>query len=102
VVPLETRTGNFILAFDNTSGLATGFAIDNITGQSAAVPVTLRNDTGAVIGTPVINLSAHGHKAFLLGPTYAATAGKRGTVELDTPANGQISALGLRATPNGT
>ena len=101
-MPLETRTGNFILAFDNTNGLATGFAVDNIGDQAKAVPITLRNDAGVVIGTPVINLSAHGHKSFLLAPTYAVTAGKRGTVELDTPLAGKISALGLRATPAGT
>jgi hypothetical protein len=28
-------------------------------------------------------------------------AGKRGTVEFDTPADGQISVLGLHATPTG-
>ena len=103
VVPLETRTsGNFILAFDNTNGVATGVALANVTGQAAAVPVILRDDAGTVLGTPTINLPADGHTSFLLTPTYAATAGKRGVVEFDTPAGGRISALGLRATPSGT
>ena len=49
------------------------------------MPVVLRDDTGAVLGTPTINLPAQGHTSFLLTPTYAVTAGKRGTVEFDTP-----------------
>jgi hypothetical protein len=39
----------------------------------------------------------------LTDPTYGypATTGKRGTLELDTPAGGQISAIGIRADPDG-
>jgi hypothetical protein len=103
VVPLETRTsGNFILAFDNTGGLSTGLALANVVNQAAGVFVVLKDDTGANLGTTTINLPADGHTSFLLTPTYAATAGKRGTVEFDTPSGGAISALGLRATPNAT
>ena len=57
----------------------------------------IRDDTGAQIGTPLLNLPAHGHTSFMLTQNYAITAGKRGTVEFDTPAGGQISVLGLRA-----
>jgi len=103
VVPLETRIGGaFILAFDNTNGLATGLALANIVNQNAGVFVVLRDDTGASLGTTTINLKPDGHTSFLLTQTYAATAGKRGTVEFDTPPGGRISALGLRATPNAT
>ena len=62
----------------------------------------LGDDTGAALGSPTINLPATGHTSFLLTLNYAVTAGKRGTVEFDTPPGGQISALGLRATPAGT
>ncbi len=103
VVPLETRAGgSYILAFDNTDGLATGLALANVSTQAASVFVTLRSDTGAVLGTTTINLPAHGHTSFLLSPAYAATTGKRGTVQFDTPAGGSISVLGLRATPSAT
>jgi hypothetical protein len=49
----------------------------------------------------VINLAAHGHTSFVQTSSYAFAVGERGTVEFDTPAGGQISALGLRATPTG-
>ncbi len=103
VVPLETRTsGAFILGFENTNGVATGIALANISNQAASINTILRDDTGAVLGNPAILLPAHGQTSFLLTPAYANTAGRRGTVEFDTPSGGKISALGLRATPDST
>lgn len=103
VVPLETRkSGGFMLGFDNTSGVATGIALANISAHAASINTVLRDDTGALLANPTINLPAHGQTSFLLTNGYAATAGKRGTAEFDTPSGGQISALGLRATPNST
>jgi hypothetical protein len=102
VVPLETRNASaYVLAFDNTNGLATGLALANISNQAANVPVVVRDDTGAMLGTAAINLAARGHTSFLLTSNYASVVGKRGTVELDTPASGNISVLGLRAAPTG-
>jgi pimeloyl-ACP methyl ester carboxylesterase len=100
VVPLETRNASaYTLAFDNTNGVVTGVALANVSNQVVAVPIVLRDDTGASLGTAVINLAAHGHTSFLLTANYSITTDKRGTVEFDTPAGAQISALGLRATP---
>jgi hypothetical protein len=65
------------------------------------VPVILRDATGASLGTATISVSAQGHTSFLLKDTYQVTSSKRGTVEFDTTASGQISVLGLRATPTG-
>jgi hypothetical protein len=106
VVPLETRNaGSYVLAFDNTNQnsnqLTTGLALANVSSQPAAVPVTIRDDTGATLGTATINLPAQGHTSFMLPSSYAFANGKRGTVEFDTPAGTQISALGLRATSAG-
>jgi len=102
VVPLEARNASgYVLAFDNTNGLATGLALANVSNQAVAVPVILRDDKGASLGMATINLAAHGHASFILANTYASVAGKRGTVEFDTPASAQISALGLRVTPTG-
>jgi hypothetical protein len=51
VVPLETRNGTaYVLAFDNTNGLATGVALANVSNQAANVPVVLRDDTGGSLG----------------------------------------------------
>ncbi|MGA2434577.1 MAG: BACON domain-containing protein [Bryobacteraceae bacterium] len=102
VVPLDsTPASAYILAFDNTNELATGLALANTWNQPASVPVTVRDDTGAVLGTASIDLAADGHTSFMLTDDYAFTAGKRGTVEFDTPSGGQIAVLGLRATPAG-
>jgi hypothetical protein len=102
VIPLETRDANaYILAFDNTNGLATGLALANVSNQAVSVPVVLRDDTGASLGTAAINLPALGHTSFILADSYPSVAGKRGTVEFDTPTGAQISALGLRGTPSG-
>jgi hypothetical protein len=102
VVPLETHnTSTYVLAFDNTNKLATGLALANVSSQAVAVPVVLRDDTGASLGKETIKLAASGHTSFILADSYASVAGKRGTVEFDTPAGAQISVLGLRATPAG-
>ena len=101
-MPLETRNPKaYLLAFDNTSGLATGLALASVSTQAANVPVVVRDDTGASLGTATIDLAARGHTSFVLTDRYTFAAGKRGTVEFDTPADVQISVLGLRATPNG-
>jgi hypothetical protein len=102
VVPLESRTASgFILAFDNTAGTATGIAVNSVSAQSVNVPVIVRDDTGNQLTTDTLSLNANGHLAFTLGSSqtgykYPQTANIRGTIELDTPAGGQIGALGIR------
>lgn len=102
VVPLETRNASaYVLAFDYTNGAATGLALANVSNQAANVPVIIRDDTGASLGTATIDLAALGHTSFMLATRYAFVVGKRGTVEFDTPAGAQITALGIRATGAG-
>ena len=103
VVPLETRNANaYVLAFDNTNGLTTGLAVANVSNQAEKVPMIVRDDTGAQLGTATIDLAAHGHTSFLLAINYPFAKNKRGTVEFDAPSNGQISALGIRSAPTGS
>jgi len=103
VVPLETRNApSYLLAFDETTGLNTGLALANVSATAGNVNVIVRDDTGAVIPTTVatIPLAADGHTSFMLNDPqqgFPELAGKRGTVEFDTPSGGQISVLGLRA-----
>ena len=106
VVPMETRRANsFLLAFDNTSGLVLGVAVENVTAQPAVIPVVVRDDKGAIISTrrTSISLGGNGHTSFVLSDPangFPETADRRGTIEFDTPPNGgQISVLGLRFTP---
>ncbi|MEQ1948233.1 MAG: hypothetical protein ABL995_13650 [Bryobacteraceae bacterium] len=103
VVPLETRNADrYILAFDNTGVLATGVAVATLSAQPANIPVIIRDEMGAELGTATIALAGRGHTSFLLNAKYSATIGRRGTIEFDTPGFGtanarQISVLGLRA-----
>ena len=103
VVPLESRTASsYILAFDNTGGTATGVAISTSSLQAASIPVVIRDDSGAQIGTGSISLAANGHSAFVLTTQFPVTTGKRGTLEISTPAGGQIGVLGIRTPPANT
>lgn len=100
VVPLESRnSASYVLWFDNTAGLVVGLALANISTQLAAVAVTIRDESGSVIGTDTITLAAQGHASFELPKRLAQTAQRRGTVEFHTAAAGQISVLGLRFNP---
>jgi hypothetical protein len=103
-VPLESRTPNsFVLAFDNTNGLTTGVALANLSGSSANITATFRDDAGTQIGTPEsISLAAHGHTSSMLTDLHAAAAGKRGIVEFAAPQEAGLSVIGLRATSDGT
>jgi hypothetical protein len=102
VVPLETRNaGAYLLVFDNTNGLVTGVAVANAATSAASIPVVIRDDTGALIGSDAISLAAGGHTSFVLTNRYTLTAGRLGTIEFDTPPGGSISAIGLRFTSTG-
>ena len=103
MVPLQTANATaYILAFDNTNGLSTSLDLANISNQAANVPMTVRSDTGAKLGTTTVDLPAHGHRSFTLAKTYSFSSGKRGTVEFDTPPNGQISVVELRTSATGS
>jgi len=101
VVPLETRTPkSFVLAYDNTNGLATGLALANLSSQIVSVTVVARDDTGATLAQNQIQLVGNGHTQFMLtNPVqgFPVTDGKRGAVEFQVPSGGLISALGIRA-----
>jgi streptogramin lyase len=100
VVPMETRNASsYLLAFDNTSGVVLGVAVENVSAQAGNVGVIIRDDTGTQIGTGTIPMSASGHTSFVLSSQYPVTANKRGTIEFDRPSGGQISAMGMRFTP---
>jgi hypothetical protein len=105
VVPMETRNASsYLLAFDNTNGLVLGVAVQNISPQNATIPVIIRDDAGSVVSSPgtTISLGGTGHAAFVLSDPvlgFPVTADKRGSIEFDTPAGGQISVLGIRFTP---
>jgi hypothetical protein len=102
-VPLETRDANsYTLAFDNANGVAMGVALQNVSASPANVPVILRDDKGAQIGSDTITLAGLSHTSFVLASQYPVAANSKGTIEFDTPPGGRIGALGLRFTPAAT
>jgi len=103
VVPLETRNArSYLLAYDNIGGVVLGVALQNISTQPTNIPVLIRDDSGAEIGTGTLSLPGSGHTSFVLSNQFPVTANLRGTVEFDTPSAGQISVLGIRTTQLGT
>jgi hypothetical protein len=101
-VPLQAQNAaSYTLSFDNTGGLAAGIAVANVASQPAAIQMILRDDAGAVLATDSIRLTGSGHLSFVVADRYAAAGQRRGTIELQTPAGGQISALGIRAATSG-
>jgi hypothetical protein len=80
-------------------------AIANASSQTATIPTVVRNDAGQQIASGNLVVMAHGHTSFMLTDIghggYSQAAGERGTIEFDTPAGGQISVLGIRATAAG-
>jgi len=99
-VPLETRkAAAYLLSFDNTSGIATGVALANLSATAANVPVVMRDDTGVQIGSASLPLAGKGHTAFVLTDKFPTIANRSGTIEFDTPSGGRISVMGLRFPP---
>jgi hypothetical protein len=103
VVPVENQNASaYVLPFDYTGGHTTGVAVANLTNQAVSIPVVLRDSTGASLGTAAsIILGPNAHTSFLLSTSYPAVTGLLGTLELDMPSGGQISALGIRAAASG-
>jgi hypothetical protein len=101
-VPLQVQNAAaYTLSFDNTGGLGTGVAVANASNQAGNVQTTVRDDTGAVLATDSIKLAGSGHLSFALSDRYPAAAQHRGTIQFQTPANGQIGVLGIRAATSG-
>jgi len=104
VVPLESRNAQaYIIPFDNTSGKATGIALNAVSSQQVSVPVTVRDDAGTALFNDTITLAANGHYAFTLGTDrYPFARTIRGTIEFLAPTGVSIGALGIRISPGAT
>jgi sugar lactone lactonase YvrE len=89
------------LAFDDTNGLATGVGLANGSTSAAAIRAVLRDQTGNIVTSKILDLPANGHTAEMLIGWFPAAQNIRGTVEFDAPAGGLIGAAGIRSTPAG-
>jgi sugar lactone lactonase YvrE len=102
VVPIETRNSNgYIVAFDNTSNIATGIAISVASPFAQSIPVVVRDDQGNLIntGSGFVILNSNGHSSFVMTNNFPSTAGLRGTIEFDKPTGTEISVIGIRSPP---
>jgi hypothetical protein len=102
IVPIESRNSpSYIVAFDNTNGLAAGVAVANLSASAVTIPVLIRDISGAQLGSGVVTVAANGHSAFVLSDQFISAANQTGTIEFDAPAGSQITVLGLRFPASG-
>ena len=102
VVPLSAGVASSLtLAFDNTGGLATGIALASSSLNTATIGVVARDPNGLIAANTSIKLPPLGHTSFVVASEFPALANARGILEFALPANTQVSAVGVRATPAG-
>jgi pseudomonalisin len=102
LVPLSSSVASsYVLAFDNTGGLATGIALASSSLQEVKVGVVARDRNGLVVANGAVALPALGHTAFVVSTQFPALANQRGILEFTPPVSAQVSVMGLRATPSG-
>ena len=84
------------LIWDDT-GLTTAVAIVNPSSVDTIVAVTVKDTTGALIGTANVTLAAKSKTAIALStlPGLSGMAGKRGSADFAVT-TGNVSVLGLR------
>ncbi len=105
-------TAGFAMAFDETTGFDTGFALANVSSTDTVIENLYFYDTNGnfLYSDSSHTLAPHTHEAFMLSNRYSAQlAGKQGTVRLyygvqGNPAAGTtgITGMGLRTNPGGT
>jgi hypothetical protein len=99
-IPLQTSNPTlFAVPFDNTAGFSTGLAIANPQIDANSVDVPIRDESGAVLGTSKLTLSARGQTSFVLAERFTATAGKRGTIEFAADASVQSASAPMKREP---
>jgi hypothetical protein len=95
VVPVVSQFQNhFVMYYDNV-GFTTAYAVANPSSQTVTIPLTVRNQAGVVLQSTSATLCPYCHSADTLVNLLPATAGGRGTVEIQTSGYG-VAALGLR------
>jgi hypothetical protein len=102
LVPMATGApSNYLVAFDQTNGLATGISLSNSAIGTANITAYLRDQNGNMFASSVLNLPSQGHKAFVLTDLFPNAAGKYGTIQFVPPGGQQLGVAGIRYTPAG-
>jgi len=84
------------LAFDNTSGKRTGFALANLSTAPVSVTTVVRDGPSGLLANGSIDLAPLGHTSVMLDTLYPATLDKRGTLEFYSASGDPVDAIGLR------
>jgi hypothetical protein len=105
-------TAGFAMAFDQTPGFDTGFALANVSPFDTVIENLYFYDINGtfMFSDSTRTLGPHQHESFLFSSRYGSQlAGKRGAVRVyysvqGTPSNGTVglTGLGLRVNPGGT
>jgi uncharacterized repeat protein (TIGR01451 family) len=101
LLPLQAaNTNTLVLPYDHTGGYATQISLVN-NSTVGSVQINIRDDSGKLLVSDTLTVPLQGQLSFDLATKYAATAGVRGTVELDGGGTGGIAAFGQRSGANG-
>lgn len=103
VVPFETSsTRKFVLAFNNSGGNATGFALVNPHSNSVVVNVVFRDVNGVTLHTDQFTMGPMEHTSFVLTDRYPSLAGQGGTALVSTDSSADaIAGLAILANSVG-
>ena len=101
IIPLPASTPQYAVPFDNSSGNATAIAFANTDSSNASPTVELYDESGTLIASAQVSLTAKGHSSFMLTDKFPAAAGNRGTIIVQTDIK-KVGVLALLVLPNGT
>jgi hypothetical protein len=109
LVPFEKRISSvYTMSFDNTSNGSTGIALVNLNSKDSVVAIEVRDDSGAMLATSSLSLSAKAHVLFDSAQRLPGTAQRRGTLTLRGAeganagaASSNISVLGIHFSSQG-
>ncbi len=100
VTPGNTTDKSLVMLYDQRSNFATGLALVNPNPTPIALTVMIREQSGNIIGSDIINLPAYGQQSSFIYERYPITLNKVGSLSITSDSG--FSAIGLRFSPYGT
>lgn len=101
ILPLPNDNPQYAVPFDDSSGNATAIAFANTDSANANPTVALYNESGVLIASAQLSLTAKGHSSFMLTDKFPGAAGNRGTIIVQSDIK-KVGVLALLVLPNGT
>jgi hypothetical protein len=101
IISIPASTPQYAIPFDNSSGNATAIAFANADSGTANPTVALYDESGTLIASAKLSLTAKGHSSFMLADKFPGATGKRGTISVQADIK-KAGMLALLVLPNGT